>query len=177
MGYVLVEDGEATPYSIQQLRAANPNTSFPKHPSVDSLAEYNVFPLNYDPQPDFDIVEAGTIEQRVGGEGVDENGDPIEGFYGWWQSWTGRNRSPEELRPRMIVSPRQARLALNAAGLLVSVDAAIAAMDEPEKTVVSLEWEYATEIQRLSSWVISMGVALGLSEDELDNLFVVAKDL
>ena len=96
MGYVLVENDTAVPYSLQQLRDAHPNTSFPKNPSAESLAEFNVFPLNYDPQPDFDIVEPDTIEQRIGGEGVDENGEPIEGFYGWWQSWTGRNRTPEE---------------------------------------------------------------------------------
>lgn len=177
MGYVLVENDTAVPYSLQQLRDAHPNTSFPKNPSAESLAEFNVFPLNYDPQPDFDIVEPDTIEQRIGGEGVDEEGNPVPGFYGWWQSWTGRNRTPEEKRGNMKVSPRQARLALNAAGLLANVDAAIAAMDEPDKTIVTLEWEYATEIDRLSSWVISMGVALGLTEQELDNLFVVAADL
>ena len=105
MGYVLVENETAVPYSIQQLRDAHPNTSFPKHPSADSLAEYNVFPLNYDERPDFDIIEPGVIEQRIGGEGIDEDGSPIEGFYGWWQSWTGRDE-PLEIKEAKVRAQR-----------------------------------------------------------------------
>lgn len=100
------------------------------------------------------------------------------------QTWTISEKSEEEKaeyfngwQQSLVVSMRQARLALNQAGLLSSVDDAIAAMDEPDKTIVTLEWEYASTVERLSSWVISMGAALGLTEQELDNLFVVAADL
>ena len=160
--YVKVTDGIGVKYSLGQLKAENPNVSFPANPSDELLADFDVFPLVNGPRPDLDIVTAGPIEL-------------IDGV--WTQTYIGRNLTPEEKRENMKVSPRQARLALNAAGLLADVDAAIAAMDEPEKTIVNLEWEYATEIDRLSSWVISMGVALGLTEQELDNLFVVAADL
>jgi len=177
MSYVLVEDGVAIPYSIRQLREAYPNTSFPKHPSEESLAEYNVFPLNYDPQPDFDIIEPGLIEQRIGGEGVDEEGNPVPGFYGWWQAWTGRNKTPEELRPRMIVTMRQARLALNQTGHLANVETAIATMDEPDKTTVGIEWEYASTVERLSPWVAALAPALSLTDEELDALFDLAATL
>jgi hypothetical protein len=162
MAIIKVDQGVPTAYSLKQLRIDNPNVSFPSDPSNEILLEYNVFPVVEGARPDFDIVTTGPIEL-------------IDGV--WTQTYTGRDLTPEEKREDMVVSPRQARLALNAAGLLASVDAAIAAMDEPEKTVVTLEWEYATEIQRLSSWVISMGIALGLTETELDNLFIVAKDL
>ena len=177
MGYVLVENGTAVPYSIQQLREAYPNTSFPKHPSADSLAEYNVFPLNYDPQPDFDIVEAGAIEQRVGGEFVDEEGTLVPGFYGWWQSWTGRNKTAEEKRTNMIVTMRQARLALAEQGLLSQVQDAISLIPEPDKTKIEIEWEYASEVDRNSSWVSVLQPALGVTDEQIDDLFILARTL
>lgn len=177
MGYVLVENDTAVPYSLQQLRDAHPNTSFPKNPSAESLAEFNVFPLNYDPQPDFDIVEPDTIEQRIGGEGVDENGEPIEGFYGWWQSWTGRNRTPEEKRVGVSVTMRQARLALNQQGLLTLVQDAIALIPEPDKTKIQIEWEYASEVDRNSSWVATLQPALGVTDEQMDDLFKLAGTL
>lgn len=177
MGYVLVENNTAVPYSLQQLREAHPNTSFPKNPSAESLAEFNVFPLNYDPQPDFDIVEPDTIEQRIGGEGVDENGDPIEGFYGWWQSWTGRNRTPEELRPAMIVTMRQARLALLQENKLADVIAAIAALPDGEREAAEIQWEYGSTVERLSPLVVSLIPALGLTDETMDDLFELAKTL
>jgi hypothetical protein len=36
---------EVYPYSIGRLRKDNPNTSFPKQPSLDDLASFNVFPV------------------------------------------------------------------------------------------------------------------------------------
>jgi len=177
MGYVLVENDTAVPYSIQQLREAHPNTSFPKHPSPESLVEYSVFPLNYDEQPDFDIVEPDTIEQRVGGEGVDEDGTPVAGFYGWWQSWTGRNRTPEEKRVGVVVTMRQARLALHERGLLSLVQDAIALIPEPDKTKIQIEWEYASEVDRNSSWVSVLQPALGLTDEQMDDLFETALSL
>lgn len=174
MGYVLVENDTAVSYSLQQLRDAHPNTSFPKNPSAESLADFNVFPLNYDPQPDFDIVEPDKIEQRVGGEGVDENGDPIEGFYGWWQSWTGRNRTPEEKRVGVSVTMRQARLALLQQGLLSTVNAAVAGLPEGEKEAAEIQWEYGSEVNRLSPLVVGLMPTLGMSDEEIDALFVLA---
>jgi len=54
--YVKVNDGavQVYPYSIDQLRADNPNTSFPNEPSEESLAAWNVFPVEHQAQPDYD---------------------------------------------------------------------------------------------------------------------------
>lgn len=70
---------------------------------------------------------------------------------------------------------RQAKLALLQAGLLDEVDAAIAAEATPK--AVKIEWEYASEVQR--DWVNTLGLAemLGLSDEQLDNLFVLAASL
>ena len=75
------------------------------------------------------------------------------------------------------VTMRQARLALLGAGKLSSVDAAINAQDEPLKSKARIEWEYSNEVQRHNGIVSMMGPALGLTEDDIDNLFRVAATL
>jgi hypothetical protein len=79
--------------------------------------------------------------------------------------------------PVPVVTMRQARLALFQAGLLSSVDAAIAALPEAESAVAQIEWEYATEVQRDYPWVIALGAQLGLTETQIDELFEAARTL
>lgn len=72
------------------------------------------------------------------------------------------------------VTMRQARLALHAAGLLQSVEAAINAMPEPPQTAARIEWDYASEVHRASEFVGMLGTAIGLDEQGLDDLFLAA---
>ena len=72
------------------------------------------------------------------------------------------------------VSMRQARLALNQAGLLTTVDAAVAALNDP---AVTIEWEYAATVDRHSPMVALLAGELGLSEGQLDTLFAAAQGL
>lgn len=71
------------------------------------------------------------------------------------------------------VSMRQARLALLGAGLLDSVNAAIASLSQ----AAQIEWEYATEVRRDSQLVAGMTQALGLTSAQLDDLFTQAASL
>jgi hypothetical protein len=71
------------------------------------------------------------------------------------------------------VTARQARLALFAAGLLSTVEAAIAA----EGGAVAIEWEYASTIERASPLVTEIASSLGLTEEQLDALFTQAAGL
>lgn len=81
-------------------------------------------------------------------------------------------------RSKLVVTMRQARRALLDAGLLDQVDAAIAAIaDATERKQAAIDWEYATQVERLWPWVQTLGVALGLTDDELDALFVQAATL
>lgn len=75
------------------------------------------------------------------------------------------------------VTMRQARLALHAAGLLSGVDAAIASMQEPAKTAAAIEWEYASAVERNAGLVPAMAAALGMSEADIDDLFITAATL
>jgi hypothetical protein len=85
---------------------------------------------------------------------------------------------------RVVVSPvpqsvtmRQARLALLGAGKLAEVDTAIAALSEPTRTAAQIEWEYSNEVQRSNGIVSQLGPALGLTEAQIDALFVAAAAL
>jgi hypothetical protein len=71
------------------------------------------------------------------------------------------------------VTARQARLALFAAGLLATVEAAIAA----EGGSTAIEWEYASTIERASPLVTEIASSLGLTEEQLDELFAQAAGL
>jgi len=76
------------------------------------------------------------------------------------------------------VTMRQARLALLSAGLLDDVDEALASIpDEAERRAALIAWEYAAEVERDDHLVQSVAQAIGLSADQLDQLFAAARSL
>jgi hypothetical protein len=75
------------------------------------------------------------------------------------------------------LSPRQARLALLAAGLLDQVEAIIASMPGPDGQAARITWDYATEVRRDDPLLGQMADALGLTEEQIDNLFLSAVTL
>lgn len=100
------------------------------------------------------------------------------------QTWVITEKSEEEKaeylnqwRGGLEVTMRQARLALSQQGLLAIVKDAIALIPEPDKTAVSIEWEYAAIVQRGSPWVATMASALGLNDEQMDDLFKLAATL
>lgn len=83
---------------------------------------------------------------------------------------------PDPVVPQ-AVTMRQARLALLGAGLLSSVEGAIDALAEPTKTAARIEWEYSQEVHRNKQLVLVLAPLLGLTEQQLDNLFIAAAEL
>jgi len=75
------------------------------------------------------------------------------------------------------VTMRQARLALLGAGLLSGVDAAIAAMSEPDKTQAQITWEFAATVDRQFGMVPALAAAMGMTETQIDDLFIAAAKL
>ena len=75
------------------------------------------------------------------------------------------------------VTMRQARLALLGAGLLDDVDAAIDALPSPQKEAARIEWEYSQEVQRHNGFVSALAPALGLTQEQVDALFLQAATL
>ena len=76
-----------------------------------------------------------------------------------------------------VVTMRQARLALLGAGLLAQVNTAVANMPGADGDAARIEWEYAQEVRRDSPLVAALSVALGLTDETLDNLYKVAAGL
>jgi len=75
------------------------------------------------------------------------------------------------------VTMRQARLALLGAGLLASIDTAIASLPSPQKEAAQIEWDYAQEIKRDWPTLLALASLLGLSSEQLDELFITAAGL
>ena len=86
--YALIENGEVKqyPYGADVLRRDNPQTSFPKNPTAELLATFNVFPVKPTEQPQFD-----PMTQRV------EEGTPVLQAGEWLQVWNVTPLSAEEI--------------------------------------------------------------------------------
>jgi hypothetical protein len=126
-------------------------------------------------------VEAGVIT------GIFESSPEFAAEQGWVPAgdanvgWTsdGTTHTPG-VPPTPVpqsVTMRQGRLALLAIGKLDDVDAAINAMPEPQQSQSRIEWEYASTLDRNNPLVLSLGPALGLTESDIDNLFIEAAKL
>ncbi len=70
------------------------------------------------------------------------------------------------------VSRFQARAALHLAGLLDDVEALMAAQDTP--ALAKLAWADAMEFERQSPTIAALAGAVGLTEQDIDALFVTA---
>lgn len=104
---------------------------------------------------------------------------PDEVTHGWKLSsgtWTPPPAPPPP-GPPTVVTMRQARLALLQAGKLAAVAPAIAALPSPAKEAAQIEWEYSTEVQRSWPLVQALAPALGMTNADLDALFIAAAAL
>jgi hypothetical protein len=73
-----------------------------------------------------------------------------------------------------VVTMRQARLALLQAGLLPTIEAAIDSMGSPAKEAAKIEWEYAQELRIDHPLVVSLTAAIGMTGEQLSDLFTAA---
>lgn len=110
------------------------------------------------------IVAEPDVVSAMDGEWVDATG-----------GWMGAAYIDGQFRQPIpsSVSPRQIRQALTAAGLRAGVEAAVATGDQDLKDW----WEFATAFERGHPMVIGMSTGLGVTEQQLDELFVVAGGL
>lgn len=83
---------------------------------------------------------------------------------------------PPSLVPAKITM-RQARLVLFDVGLLNAVPTAINALPSPAKDKAMIEWEYSNDVVRHNGFVSALGPALGLTEEQIDALFIAGAAL
>lgn len=109
--------------------------------------------------------------------------DPANVDYQNYISWVESGNTPEPADLYSVIKPssvtmRQARLALLQAGHYASVQTAINAIVDPIiRQTSQIEWEYAATVDRDSSFTQGMATALGLTEEDIDNLFMLAASL
>jgi hypothetical protein len=89
--HILAPNGtaETYPYSIGQLRKDNPQVSFPKNPTDELLASYDVFPVTATERPTYDPITQNLTE-----------GTPAIVGGVWTQVWTVTEATPEEVSQR-----------------------------------------------------------------------------
>lgn len=76
------------------------------------------------------------------------------------------------------VTPRQMRIALIMSGFsLDSIEDTINSLTEPQRSIVRVTWEYSVEFQRDNPVLNSMAGVLGLTSQQIDNLFTLAATL
>jgi hypothetical protein len=105
---------------------------------------------------------------------------PDEVKQGWIKSGSTYSAPPVAVAVAVVptsVTMRQARLALLSAGLLSSVDMAITSLADPAKSEAQIEWEYAQTVDRNAGLVPAMASALGMTEIQIDDLFILAATL
>jgi hypothetical protein len=87
--YLKLNNGviEKYPYSYGQLKADNPNTSFPANPSNELLAEWDVYPVVPTPQPSINYLTQTVVEI-----------DPVQKDGVWVQTWEVQNLPAEQCR-------------------------------------------------------------------------------
>jgi hypothetical protein len=109
--------------------------------------------------------------------------DPANTDYAEYLKWLAEGNTPlpadSVIPPKVTeVTMRQARLALLGAVLLDDVDAALNAIpNEAQRKAALIEWEFSNTVQRDMALVQQLAPALGLSEQQLDNLFAQAAQL
>ena len=72
------------------------------------------------------------------------------------------------------VTMRQCRIALLGAGLLEAVQSSIASMPGTDGERARIDWEYALEVRRDWPLIAYMAGDLGLTDEQVDALFVTA---
>ena len=88
MLYVLAPNDvvDTFPYRVVDLKADNPNTSFPSNPSDALLAEWDVFPVTEAAKPSYDDDQT-----------VDRNSTPVLVNGAWIVGWTVRDLTQAEI--------------------------------------------------------------------------------
>lgn len=75
------------------------------------------------------------------------------------------------------VTMRQARLALLQAGVYGNIPAILDSFPLQQRVAAQIEWEYALFVSRNSTLVNTLGAALGLTQNQLDQLFITAASI
>jgi len=78
---------EKFPYSVEEMRSDNPQTSFPANPTNETLAEFNVFP----------VVSTGVVHNPITQVATQDGCAYVSERQRWETTWTVRDKTAEEM--------------------------------------------------------------------------------
>ena len=136
-------------YTIQEIRQENPNMSIPDGTDCSSLGFEFLEEVEKPKQEGFYAVEVAPINNKQ-----------------TWELVAIPKEVPQE------ITPLQSKLQLLEIGLLDEVEALVTADRK-----VQLYWEYASVIERDNEILLMMATSLGMTEEQLDDLFIKANKL
>ena len=164
---MIIDIDSGVTVSPSVIRRANPNISLPRNPSDDTLAALGYAHIQPATRPPGDVVRQGQPEER---DGV------------WYQTWEAREFTAEEKaaqleakRRGMVVSKAKAHIALHNAGLYQQVVDMMA--DPATDPVAVIAWNTASEYSRLSPNLLAVKDGIGLTDEQLDDLFEQAAQI
>lgn len=101
------------------------------------------------------------------------NIDGLDAQVGW--AWDGKYHFYLKLA---AITPRQIRLALVLSGVsLTDIDNSLNSLPEPTKSLALISWEYAVAFERNDPLVESVGLMLGMTSAQIDQLWMLAASL
>jgi hypothetical protein len=123
------------------------------------------------------VIEGGIVANIIEVESLDVFPnliDAADGAIG--DLWDGATfiKPPVVIPVPSVVTMRQARIALLGAGLLAQVQTSVDGMTGAEGEAARIEWEYAADLKRDHGLVVALAAALGLTETQIDELFIAA---
>lgn len=136
-------------YLINEIRRENPNMSIPDNTNCSFLGYETLIEVEAPTQVGFHAVEVAPINNV--------------------QTW--ELVADEVIIPQSI-TPLQAKLQLLKLGLLDEVEALVTG----DRTA-QLYWEYASIIERDNAVLLSMANSLGLTSEQVDEMFIEASKL
>jgi hypothetical protein len=164
-----------------ELKAENTNTSLPKVWTAATLEFLGVDPVLASPKPD-----VGDYEVAVGDGAVQSEGNWVEAWkvqpmFTQYVDDDGKAVSVEQQiaeyesnklqkrREGMTVSNVDLRLAMNQEGVYGAVEGAMA--KSTKTTELEIQWNFSSTVNRLDSWVLEIAEALGMDDNQVDELF------
>lgn len=168
------------PYTLDDLRIDYPNTTLPTNWTDELLALVGMVRVIVTGAPEHDHKTHYAVEA-----------EPIfsEDRSRWEQTWKLVAKTEEDIEADRkadvpsVVSMRQGRLAMlstpYAGGTLLDVIESMLASipDASQQRAAKIDWEYAQEIRRDFPLVQQLTAQLGLTERQIDDLFVLAGTL